>query len=320
MKKKILITGAAGFVGTMLVDSLIQDGHFVVAFDNFWFGNYLISHPRLSIVIGDLRNFDFDSILRDIDIVIHLACISNDPSYELDEKISYDVNFIGSKRFIDACQRCRIKKFIYASSSSVYGIKNEHVVHEELGLNPLTLYSKYKMEIENYLKENFKYDFVILRPATICGYSRRLRLDVVGNIFTSQAFFNRKITVHGGSQERPQLSMGDMINCYKYFVNLDINFNRETYNVGDQNIKLLDLANLVISKMDYEVQLEVLSIIDPRSYRIDSSKIFSKTEFKIQSSIDKAIMELIENLKRISPNDWLSSNYYNVKKMKEILR
>jgi nucleoside-diphosphate-sugar epimerase len=320
MKKKLFITGAAGFVGTMLVDSLLEEGHFVVAFDNFWFGNHLASHSNLRVISGDLRTFDFTPILDGVEIAIHLACISNDPSYELDEKISYDVNFIGSRRFIDACQRGKVKKIIYASSSSVYGIKNEYSVHEELALDPLTLYSKYKMEIESYLKENYEYDFVILRPATVCGYSRRLRLDVVGNIFTSQAFFNKKITVHGGSQERPQLSMSDMVGCYKYFANLDEKFNREIYNVGDQNIKLLDLANLVASKMDFGVELEVLSIVDQRSYRIDSTKIFTKTEFKLQSSIDQAILNLIGNLKLLPKGTWLSSSFYNVKKMKEILR
>jgi nucleoside-diphosphate-sugar epimerase len=217
MKNKILITGAGGYVGSLLTHQLLLQGHSVVAFDAFWFGNFLPSHENLTVIKNDLRFYDFSNILHDVQTVVHLACLSNDPSYELNPYFSKEINYQGSLNLLKACQNSSIARFVFASSSSVYGIKEEEHVTEALTPAPLTPYSYFKLQIEEELavaaKDNF--DFVILRPATLCGPSPRLRLDIIGNIFSAQAYFDRKLTIDGGNQFRPQLNIKDMIRAYQ---------------------------------------------------------------------------------------------------------
>ena len=234
---KILVTGGSGYKGSVLIPQLLKDGHKVISIDTNWFGENLNDHPCLIKIKEDIRNID--SIPMDgIDSIIHLANIANDPAVALSPNLSWEVNVLASYQLADKACRNGVKQIIYASSGSVYGIKDEPCVTEDLSLVPISVYNKTKMVAERvFLSFKEKIDIKCIRPATVCGYSPRMRLDVSVNMLTYQALKNGKITVFGGNQTRPNIYIKDMINVYKHFlINRDIPSG--CYNAGFENITI----------------------------------------------------------------------------------
>lgn len=322
MKPRVLVTGAAGYVGSRLVPALIKQKYDVVAFDTFWYGATLpMNSENLTLVKGDLRYFDFSKILDGIDYIIHLACISNDPSFELNPQFSEEINVKGSKRLIDTCLRYPLKRFIFASSSSVYGAKKEKNVSEDLKLEPLTLYSQNKVDIEIYLQEQVKgaFDYVILRPATLMGSSPRLRLDVVTHILTAQGFFDKSIKVHGGDQFRPQLHIDDMIAAYLLCLEDTKPFSGEIFNVGDDNYTVGEIAETVKKLMPFPVELRLEKVVDARSYRISSEKFKSERAFLPKKNITNGVSEIINFFQGNPHINWRDEKFHNVQRLKSIL-
>ena len=275
---KIFITGGAGYVGSVLTPALLREGYSVKVFDLMIYGSDVIkAHPNLKIIKGDIRNANLlDKHLGDIDILIHLACISNDPSFELNPNLGKSINLDSFEPLVKLSIKKKVKRFIYASSSSVYGLKSENNVHEKMSLEPLTDYSKYKAQCEKILSKYSSKSFVttILRPATVCGYSPRQRLDVVVNILTNLAFHKREISIFGGSQFRPNIHIEDMVNSYLYLIKAPPNLiNNEIFNVGFENKTVFELANLVKENIGEDVNLKTVPTDDNRSYHISSEKI-----------------------------------------------
>jgi len=286
---KILVTGGCGYKGHVLIPKLLAYRHQVVAFDIQWFGNFLEPHSKLEIVKGDVRNVDevpFDGI----DCIIHLASIANDPCGDLDPKLTWEVSALATMQLADKAKRLGIKRFIYASSGSVYGIKEEDQVTEDLELKPISEYNKTKMVAERVLL-SYKDDMVvqIIRPATVCGYSPRMRLDVSVNLLTMHALSKGKITVFGGKQVRPNIHIDDLINMYIHLI--DHPEFTGIYNAGFENISILDIAKLVTKHVP--VEIEITESNDPRSYRVNSDKILN-TGFKPKKGVENAILEIIE--------------------------
>ncbi len=285
---KILVTGGCGYVGSVLVPSLLDNGHEIISVDTQWFGNYLPIHPNLKNIKADIREIE-NIPIEGVEAVIHLANIANDPAVELNPTLSWEVNVLASQQLIDKCVRHNVKKFIFASSGSVYGIKKEERVTEDLPLIPISVYNKTKMIAERvFLSYRDHINIFCIRPATVCGISPRMRLDVSVNMLTYQALKNKKITVFGGSQTRPNIHIMDLINIYKLFINNN-NLKSGCYNAGFENISILQIAELV--KKHIPSEIVVTESNDPRSYRQDSSKLMG-TGFSPQYCIEDAIEEI----------------------------
>jgi nucleoside-diphosphate-sugar epimerase len=317
----ILITGAGGYVGSSLVPHLLNLGKKVIAFDLFWYGNDLLPpHPNLKIIKGDLCNFDFKNILHEVDQVIHLACISNDPSFDLNPEISKKVNFDGAIRFIDQLNNFPIKRFIFASSSSVYGVSNAPTVNELLTPNPITPYALYKLKIEEYLLNHLSknIDLVILRPATLCGPSPRLRLDLVTNLLAAHAYYHGRISIHGGEQFRPQLNIKEMIRVYVFCINWKENFNSEIFNIGELNYTVNEIAELLQLHCPHQFELIRVPVIDQRSYRISSDKFYNQFNQSVIFKLKDAIDELFLFFKQSPALNLNYENFHNVQKLKNI--
>ena len=308
----ILITGGCGYVGTLLTEALLNDGHRITVIDTQWFGNHLKTHKNLKNIKGDIR--DIDSInLDDIETIIHLANIANDPAVELNPTLSWEVNVLGTQQLINKAVRYGVKHFIYASSGSVYGVKDELQVTEELELVPISVYNKTKMVAERVLLSyQDKIQVHCLRPATVCGLSPRMRLDVSVNMLTFQALKNNKITVFGGEQTRPNIHIKDMVRVYQHFV-INRNIESGCYNAGFENISILQIAKKVKKKLGAEILISESN--DPRSYRQNSDKL-TNTGFKQEFGVDFAIDGIIEafNLGELTENDFC----YTVKTMKNL--
>ena len=287
---KILVTGACGYVGTMLTEQLIADDHDVIAADTQWFGNQLISHPKLKIVNLDIR--DIDSVpMKGVETIIHLANIANDPSVDLNPSLSWEVNVLASQQLAEKAIENGVKHIIYASSGSVYGIKDEEKVTEELSLVPISIYNKTKMVSERIFL-SYKEDITIhcIRPATVCGFSPRMRLDLSVNMLTMQALKNKKITVFGGNQTRPNIHIRDMIRVYEHFLSKK-DIPSGIYNAGFENISILEIAELVAKKVPSDIIITESN--DPRSYRLSSDKLLD-TGFNQLHSVEGAIDEMID--------------------------
>jgi len=311
---KIFVTGACGYKGTVLVPKLLAQGHEVVAFDIMWFGNFLKPHPRLTVVKGDVRNPD-EINLDGVDAIIHLSSVANDPCGDLDPKLTWEVSALATMQLADKAARKGIKRFIYASSGSVYGIKDEEQVTEDLELKPISEYNKTKMVSERVLL-SYKEDMVvqIIRPATVCGYSPRMRLDVSVNMLTMQALTNRRITVFGGKQTRPNIHIDDITDAYIFL--LDHPQHTGIYNAGFENISILDIAERVAHQA--EAEIVVTESNDPRSYRVNSDKLLA-TGFRPKKTVDDAIREIIQ--KHRSGELKNEDRFYNLKWMqKEIIK
>ena len=308
----ILVTGGCGYVGTVLVNALLDDGHKITVVDNQWFGNHLTPHKNLVNLKFDIRKIDLIK-LDDIETIIHLANIANDPAVELNPTLSWEVNVLATQQLIDKAIRFGVKHFIYASSGSVYGVKDELNVTEDLSLLPISVYNKTKMVAERVLLSyQDKIQVHCLRPATVCGISPRMRLDVSVNMLTFQALKNKNITVFGGEQTRPNIHIKDMVRVYKHFVE-NSNIESGCYNAGFENISILQIAEKVKSKLG--AQIIISESNDPRSYRQNSDKLL-KTGFKHEFGVDFAIDEIIEAFKEgeLIENDFC----YTVKTMKNL--
>ena len=308
----ILVTGGCGYIGTNLTNRLLNDGYQVTVVDLMWFGNHLKNHENLIVIKADIREID-QVPMKGIDAIIHLANIANDPTGDLNPKLTWEVNVLASMLLIEKAIKNGVKQFIYASSGSVYGVKDEPEVTEDLSLLPISDYNKTKMISERVLLSyHDKIILQIIRPATVCGYSPRMRLDLSVSMLTMQALTTGKITVFGGKQTRPNIHMNDMIGVYLHFLKLG---EKATgiYNAGFENITILELANRIKKHITTNVFVEESN--DPRSYRQNSDKLIS-TNFNPRFTIDDAIKEIIElyNEKNLIDNDC----YYNIKQMKKI--
>jgi nucleoside-diphosphate-sugar epimerase len=290
---KILVTGGCGYVGSALVPNLIKDGHEVTVIDAQWFGVNLEPHKLLSVEKLHLSEIK-ESNLIGVDCVIHLANIANDPSVDLNPVLSWEVNTLHTTQLLELCKKVKIKKFIYASSGSVYGVKDENNVTEELSLVPLSAYNKTKMVAERVClsyKEHF--NVYCIRPATVCGLSPRMRFDVVVNMFVLQAFTNNQITVLGGEQVRPNIHIEDMVRVYQHFIT-ESNIQSGCYNAGFENLRVSEIAEKVAKIFGCEIVVKDSN--DPRSYRQDSEKLLS-TGFVPLSNVSNAIEEIRNALK-----------------------
>jgi nucleoside-diphosphate-sugar epimerase len=290
---KILVTGGCGYVGSVLVPKLLGDGHDVLVIDDQWFGNFLPSHPALKITKKAIENINEDD-LRGVEVVMHLANVANDPSVEINPTFSWEVNVLHTTQFLELCRRSgSVKKFMYASSGSVYGVKSEPNVTEDLALVPISAYNKTKMSAERVcLSYADDFEVFCIRPATVCGVSPRMRFDVVVNMFVMQAFLKNQITVLGGDQVRPNIHIEDMADVYIHFLNNN-GLKSGTYNAGFENISVMDIAKMVQDR--FKVGIEVKPSNDPRSYRQDSSKLV-KTGFERKKSVSNAIDEIATKL------------------------
>ena len=322
--KKVFIIGGAGYVGSALVPKMLESGYHVTVYDLFIYGeDVLEKDPNLITIKGDVRNIDLLEVyLKGFDYVIHLACISNDPSFELNPELGKSINLDSFKPLVKLSRDLKIKRFIYASSSSVYGIKKEKNVIETLALEPLTDYSKFKVECEKILSEftSSEFETVIIRPATVCGYAKRQRLDVVVNILTNLAFNKRKIKVFGGDQLRPNIHIQDMVNVYLEVIKADKDLvNGEIFNAGYDNFTVNDIALTVKEVIGDDIEIETLPTDDNRSYHVSSEKIKKYLNFKPQHTIKDAIKDLKKAFEEEKlPNSLDDSRYFNIKKMQEI--
>jgi nucleoside-diphosphate-sugar epimerase len=310
-KKTILVTGATGYKGSVLVPKLLARGYKVIAFDTQWFGNFLTPHEDLTIVQGDVRVVS-DIPLEGVDSIIHLASIANDPCGDLDPKLTWEVSALATMQLADKAKRVGIKQFIYASSGSVYGIKDEEQVTEDLTLEPITEYNKTKMVAERVLL-SYSNDMTvqIVRPATVCGLSPRMRLDVSVNMLTMQALCNGKITVFGGAQVRPNIHMDDITDLYIFMLE-NPEKTSGVFNAGFENISILDIAKLVQAKVPCEIIITPSN--DPRCYRINSDKLLS-TGFKPTKNVASAIDEIVGAYQ--SGNLKNEDRFYNLKWMQQ---
>ena len=305
----ILVTGGCGYLGTILVEKLLAKNFKVVVIDNMWFGNFLKNRKNLKIIKDDFRNIGKYKFKK-LNTIIHLANIANDPGAELSPNLSWEINVLGTELLMNYAKKNKVKKFLYASSGSVYGIKNEKKVTEDLELVPISLYNKTKMIAEKIISS---YSDVIncycIRPATICGFSPKMRLDVTVNLLTFNALSNKKMIIYGGNQIRPNIHINDISNVFIHFIKNKIK--PGFYNAGFENLSILEIAKKIEKKIDTEIKI-IKNTNDPRSYRQDSTKLI-KTGFKPMFGVDYAINELILKFKEKKLKN--NNNFYTVKTM-----
>lgn len=325
---KVLVTGAAGYVGCVLVPKLLQAGHDVFAYDIMYYGEQgLVPHPRLRTVKGDLRDIPaFAAAVKGCEAVIHLACISNDPSFELDPALGKSINFDCFEPMVLASQAAGVTRFIYASSSSVYGVSEAPDVDETHPLTPLTDYSRFKAMCEEVLWRLKKPGFTacVIRPATVCGYSPRTRLDLAVNILTNLAVNTRKITVFGGSQKRPNIHIDDISDLYVELLALPAaRIDGGVWNAGYQNHTVADLARMVKAIVEREfpgrapIEIVTSPTDDLRSYHVSSGKITRDIGFAPKRTVEDAIRDLCTAFKAGKlPGSLTDPRYFNVKVMK----
>ena len=326
-KKKVFITGGAGYVGSALVPKLLSKGYIVKVLDLYIFGDDVLDdvkdHPNLSQVKGDLRNQELvQKELKGFDTVIHLACISNDPSFELNPTLGKSINYDAFTSLVDISLSEKVRNFIYASSSSVYGIKDEAEVTEDLSLEPLTDYSKYKAMCETYLIDRANDNFIttIIRPSTVCGYAPRLRLDLTVNILTNHAINKGEITVFGGEQKRPNLHIEDMTDLYVYLLEQpDKKIQKKIWNVGYHNYKVKDIAEIVQGVIDSALPIKTVPSDDNRSYHVSAKKIADDIGFVAKHSIQDAVKDLQQAfVEGKIPDSMDDVRYFNIKMMQSI--
>lgn len=325
--RRVLLTGGAGYVGSALVPKLLEAGHEVTNLDLYVFGEDVLasvaSHPGLREVKGDIR--DRELVRRQLqgqEAVVHLACISNDPCFELDPELGKSINYDATVALLQEARQAGVKRFIYASTSSVYGVKSEEQVTEDLPLEPLTDYSKYKGLCEKACLKAGDDDFIVtvVRPATVCGCSARQRFDVIVNILANHAYNTGKIRVFGGAQYRPNIHIEDMAELYVLLLSLPgEKLQKGVYNAGYENRSVEDLATMVREVMGKEVVLERVPTQDPRSYRVNSDKLRKELGFVPKRTIRQAVEELkLAFGQGQFPNSMEESRYFNIKRMREI--
>lgn len=325
--RQVLVTGGAGYVGAVLTPKLLAAGYRVRVLDLFLYGEQALAavqgDSNLESIRGDLRSAPVvREAVRDCDAVIHLACISNDPSFELDPHLGKSINYDAFRPLVEASRDAGVRRFIYASSSSVYGVKQEEQVTERLSLEPLTDYSKFKAMCEEVLAEyqTDRFTTVTLRPATVCGYSPRLRLDLTVNLLTNHAVNNHRIRVFGGSQFRPNLHIEDMTDLYLQLLELaDERVAGRIWNAGHDNHSVRFIAERIRELIgDSGLEIVTEPTDDLRSYRVSSQQIARDIGFVPRRSIDDAVQDLLSAFGRGDIPDALTdSRYYNVRRMQE---
>jgi nucleoside-diphosphate-sugar epimerase len=323
-KFTVLVTGGAGYVGSVLVPKLLAEGHRVRVLDTYWFGDFVLAavkgHSNLTEIKADMRDpHALNYALTGCTAVIHLACVSNDPSFELDPSLGKSINYDAFFPLVRQSKKHGVNRFIYASSSSVYGIKEEQNVTEELPLEPLTDYSKYKALCEDVLRQEREPGFttLTLRPATVCGYSPRLRLDLSVNILTNLAYHKREITVFGGEQRRPNLHIQDMTDLYVQTLRWPAEkIDGKVYNAGWQNLKIREIAELAKREVGDDVNIVTTPTDDLRSYHVSSEKIKRELGWEPRHTVTDAIRELVAAFKAGKvPNSLTDPRYFNIKTM-----
>jgi nucleoside-diphosphate-sugar epimerase len=324
----VFVTGGAGYVGARLVPKLLAAGHSVKVLDLFLYGDDVFDQhadDRLTLVKGDIR--DAELIRRELEgstDLVHLACISNDPSFELDPALGKSINYDAFFGLVAISKQLGVSRFLYASSSSVYGVKAEESVTEDLPLEPLTDYSKYKALCEPVLLAEHNPEFipVVLRPATVCGYSPRLRLDLTVNLLTAHAYFNGIVKVFGGGQQRPNIHIEDLTDLYVQMLEYPVELVAgKTFNVGYENHTVAQIAEMVrnVASLYRSVQVEVVPTVDHRSYRISSKKIQDELGFVPRHTIEDAIRDLMDAFDKGKVPDAMSDDrYYNIKTMQAL--
>lgn len=312
--KKILITGGSGYKGVVLIKKLIMLNYKIINIDTNYFGNYFIRHKNVNNIkcdIRDIKKINFKNIYA----CIHLAGIANDPMTDLNQSLSWEITALGTKLLMDKLVENNVKKIIFASSGSVYGTKKKNeIVSEKIELNPMSTYNKVKMVTENIILSYAKdIKVVIIRPATVCGFSPRMRLDLTVNLLTFQALKNKKIIVFGGNQTRPNVHIEDIVNTYIFFLKRNIT---GIFNVGFENYTIIQIAKIITNYVDAEIFIKK-DMHDPRSYFLDSSKLL-KTGFKPKKGIKDAIKEL----KHFYDNKILQDkkNYHSIKWLKQNIK
>lgn len=317
----IAITGGAGYVGSALVPILLAKGHRLTVLDAFWFGDHLPFHPYLRKLRGDIRNkSNLKEAFEGQDAIIHLACVSNDPSFDMNPEAGKQINYDCFRDILDLSRKNKIQRFIYASSSSVYGVSDLGEVTEDSPKNPLTDYSKYKLACEEELKGfGSGGAWTIIRPATVCGYAPRMRMDLVVNILTANALVNKKIIIHGKTQKRPNINIQDMVRAYDFVLSAnEKDVDQQIFNVGFENKTLAELAELVRTTAGSDITIQEEPANDPRSYHINSDRIKAlgfSTSFSIADAI-KSIGKAYKRGEIFCP--LTNSSYHNIKRMKEL--
>lgn len=315
---KILVTGGNGYIGNKLIPKLLFEKHKVYSIDTDWFGNNLKTNKNLIKFKTNLNNINKLKINK-IDCIIHLASISNDPMAEIDKNLSWETSALGTEQLMKFAIKKKIKRIIYASSGSVYGIKKEKEVTEKLSLTPISLYNKVKMVTERVvLSYKDQIEVFIIRPATVCGFSRRMRFDVSVNALTFSALKNNKIDVNGGDQIRPNINIEDMINLYIFFLTKAKTY-AGIYNAGFENLSILDLAKKIQKIIPSRIVVKKESF-DPRSYRISSKKLLGigfKPKFTVEDAIHEIKNAFQKGILKDSPQfhsiKWLKQMYYKKK-------
>ncbi len=322
--QKIFITGGAGYVGSKLVPKLLKLGYGVTVLDLMIYGeDVLPPDEKLIKIKGDIRDVDLlNKELSGHDTLIHLACISNDPSFELNPSLGRSINYDAFEPLVETSLKNNIRKFIYASSSSVYGIKKEKNVTEDMELEPLTDYSKFKGDCEKILNSYKSENFITttIRPSTVCGYAKRQRLDLVVNILTNHAFHKREIKVFGGDQLRPNIHIDDMVDSYLAVLESDPNkINGEIFNVGFKNQSVNELASEVREVIGEDVKIINTKSDDNRSYHVSSQKIKDILGFEVKYSVKDAVLDLKKAFeKKLLTNTFENEFFYNIKRMNNI--
>jgi nucleoside-diphosphate-sugar epimerase len=325
----VLITGGAGYVGHVLTPRLLWAGHNVTVYDALYFGCRLSNDPKLRVIKGDIRDIQrLAHALIGQDAVLHLACISNDASFELDEGLSKTINYDCFEPMVIAAKEAGVKRFVYCSSSSVYGVSDSPDVTEEHPLVPLTLYNKFKGMCEPLLWKHKADDFtcVVIRPATICGYSPRTRLDLSVNILTNHALTKDVITVFGGNQMRPNLHIEDMVDAYQVMLEASHEkIHGQTFNIGFQNLSIAEIADMVKRVVEEEmpekgsIKIVTMPTNDMRSYHVNSDKVRRVLSFEPKRNVEDAVRDLVRAFRNcLLPNSMDDDWYYNVRTMKKL--
>jgi nucleoside-diphosphate-sugar epimerase len=314
MKKKILVTGGSGYQGVKLIKILINKGFSVINVDNNLFGNYFIKNKNVKNYQLDINQI-YKVDLKNVYACIHLASIANDPMVDLNQSFSWETSALGTMVLMEQLKKYKVKKIIYASSGSVYGIKKEKRVTENLSLKPLSTYNKVKMVTERVILSYKKYlNVIILRPATVCGFSPRMRLDVTVNMLTFHALKNKKITVFGGKQKRPNIHIDDLLDAYIFF--LTKNIKSDIFNIGFENLSIIDIAKKISKIIKSKIIIKKNSS-DARSYNLDSSKLL-KTGFRPKKKISDAIIELKDLYNKNILKD--KPNFHSIKWLKKKIK